>query len=580
MKKDRASKTDNLIGKHDVSLKVSVVVPLYNQEDYLDKALHSLATQTLKEMEFIIVNDGSTDSSLAIAQQYAEADPRFKIIDKTNSGYGHTMNVGIDAANGEYMGILEPDDCMMPEMYEKLYQIAKANRLDIVVSDFYHFATGDNDEIVKQTTRLTGDHFFYNRLIKPVEEQQCFRFEINTRSGIYRLEWMRKWNIRYNESSGASFQDIGFFFQTFCRAERVWFWDRAFYLNRRDNRNLLEFHEEKNYAITEEYRYIYHWLEQDPELLENVKSIFYLKKLDNYLVTYRKIDAEYKEKYLIHMAEEFKPPVEEGILNGGVVTQPSWDQLNAILQDPVGYYKRIQVSVIIPAYNVENYIAQCLDSILLKDDLHMEVICVDDGSTDNTLRILKDYESRDYRVKVITQKNAGAGAARNNGMKYANGEYLAFFDADDFFEPEVLFYAYDLACREKSDIVVFRSDDYIEETGEFSPIPYSIHTEQLPDYRPFPGSEIEDNIFEAFVGWPWDKLFRSQFVKENHLVYQEQRTTNDALFVFSAIIKADRISIREDILAHHRRHGSGKSLSVSREKSWDCFYSALLAIRA
>lgn len=87
---------------------------------------------------------------------------------------------------------------------------------------------------------------------------------------------------------------------------------------------------------------------------------------------------------------------------------------------------------------------------------------MDDGSTDNSLAILKEYEEAHQEVKVITQKNAGAGAARNNGMKYATGEYLSFLDADDFFEPDMLYRAYLKASVNESDIVAFRSDQYLE----------------------------------------------------------------------------------------------------------------------
>lgn len=109
-----------------------------------------------------------------------------------------------------------------------------------------------------------------------------------------------------------------------------------------------------------------------------------------------------------------------------------WKQINEILADPEAYYAKVRVSVIIPVYNAEKYIRQCLDSLLVQNNQRIEVICVDDGSTDNSLAILKEYEEAHQEVKVITQKNAGAGAARNNGMKYATGEYLSFLDADEF----------------------------------------------------------------------------------------------------------------------------------------------------
>ena len=119
--------------------KVSIVIPIYNVEQYLRECLESVVNQTLKEIEIICVNDGSTDSSPEILKEYAEKDNRIKVISKPNSGYGHTMNVGIDAAIGEYIGIVESDDYVKLDMYETLYNIAKKNDLDVVRADFERF---------------------------------------------------------------------------------------------------------------------------------------------------------------------------------------------------------------------------------------------------------------------------------------------------------------------------------------------------------------------------------------------------------------------------------------------------------
>ena len=105
----------------------------------------------------------------------------------------------------------------------------------------------------------------------------------------------------------------------------------------------------------------------------------------------------------------------------------------------------VKVSVILPVYNASDYLHQCMDSIVGQTLKDIEIICVDDGSTDNSLDILKEYEQKDKRVKVIQQKNAGAGAARNNGLSIATGEYLSFLDSDDFFEPDMLEKAYEKA---------------------------------------------------------------------------------------------------------------------------------------
>lgn len=117
-----------------------------------------------------------------------------------------------------------------------------------------------------------------------------------------------------------------------------------------------------------------------------------------------------------------------------------------------------------------------------------------------------------------------------NGMKYATGEYLSFLDADDFFEPDMLYRAYLKASVNESDIVAFRSDQYLEGKKVFAGAQYTINTNLLPLEQPFAGLDIEQDIFKAFVGWAWDKLFRTKFVRETGLQFQEQRTSNDMYF--------------------------------------------------
>lgn len=236
------------------------------------------------------------------------------------------------------------------------------------------------------------------------------------------------------------------------------------------------------------------------------------------------------------------------------------------------------VSVIIPCYNVEKYLRQCLDSVINQTLKDIEIICVDDESSDGTLEILKEYQKKDNRLKVITQKNAGAGAARNNGLKAAKGQYLSFLDSDDFFEQNMLQEAYDSAEQNQADFVVFNSDQYHMDKKSFVMTPWVLHMADIPPYMPFAYRQLTDNVFKVFVGWAWDKLYRREFVLQNKLYFQEQRTTNDMLFVFSGLIVAKKISVVDKVLVHQRR-GSSESLSVTREKSWHCFYDALTALK-
>lgn len=236
------------------------------------------------------------------------------------------------------------------------------------------------------------------------------------------------------------------------------------------------------------------------------------------------------------------------------------------------------VSVIIPVYNVEQYLRQCLDSVVNQTLKDIEIICVNDSSTDNSLSILNEYAARDSRIKVITQPNGGAGAARNNGLSVSTGKYLSFLDSDDFFEPDMLELAYEKAEEDKADFVVFQSDQYYTDDDKFVQVAWTLREKEIPPYTPFSHRQMTDDIFKVFVGWAWDKLYNREFVEQNHLLFQEQRTSNDMLFVFSAVAIAKRITVVKKVLAHQRRDAKD-SLSKTRENSWYCFYDALLALR-
>lgn len=238
----------------------------------------------------------------------------------------------------------------------------------------------------------------------------------------------------------------------------------------------------------------------------------------------------------------------------------------------------IKVSVIIPVYNVSKYLRQCLDSVVLQTLTDIEIICVDDGSTDNSLDILYEYSNKDKRFKVIRQDNCGAGKARNTGLKVAKGKYLIFLDADDFSEKEMLEKAYQKAEKQNAEIVVFNSDQYLEENQEYHKVNWTIRKKELPPYRPMYFRNFTDNVFKVFVGWAWDKLFLRDFVIKHELQFQEIRTSNDMRFVFMAIVLAKRIDIVDEVLIHQRRNNRD-SLSNTREKSWYCFHDALISLK-
>ena len=562
--------------------KVSIVIPIYNVEQYLRECLDSVINQTLKEIEIICVNDGSTDGCLDILQEYAQKDDRIIIIDKANFGYGHTMNRGFEKATGEYIGIVESDDYVDLHMYEDLYKIAVKNELDVVKADFHRFVYEEN-KIKLDLNKVARDAANYNRVYRPFDNPEVFRFIMNTWSGIYRTDYIRQYNIDHNETPGASYQDNGFWFKSFVHAERIMFVDKPYYMNRRDNPNSSVHNKNKVYCACDEYKYIKAYLEQFPELNERFNNMYYLKMYHTYMFTYNRIGEEFRREFLSVFSRNFAEAYNKNELNNIEFTQNEWEQILWIIRDPEEYFfetrKNKRVSVIIPIYNASEYLKETLSSLVNQTLQDIEIICVNDGSTDNSMDILLDFQTRDPRIRILNQQNQGAGAARNLGMSIATGEYISFLDADDIFKKDMLEKAYRKAIQSRADICVFGSNRFDQIANKTTRNDFTMRKNMLPNEEVFRCADIEGNVFQVFMGWAWDKLYRRRFIQTHELKFQQLRTTNDMFFVFAAFLKANKVCTLDEVLITQRRGVSG-SLSVTRELSWDCFYKALMRVKS
>lgn len=215
-----------------------------------------------------------------------------------------------------------------------------------------------------------------------------------------------------------------------------------------------------------------------------------------------------------------------------------------------------KVSIIIPVYNVEKYLRQCLDSVVNQTFTDIEIICVDDGSTDGSLSILKEYAARDARIIVVEQLNKGAGAARNNGISHACGEYLAFVDPDDFIDPSLITDCIETAEGESSDVVVFKHLKFDSETNavlEEAPFPEKLRSFLSSGRKSASPDDVCDFLFTSVGHAVWDKFFRRAFIISEKIVFQELRRTNDLYFVDMALLKAKKITFLDKVLYHYRK---------------------------
>lgn len=240
--------------------------------------------------------------------------------------------------------------------------------------------------------------------------------------------------------------------------------------------------------------------------------------------------------------------------------------------------REVKVSVVIPVYNTEKYLRQCLESIRRQTLSAMEVLCVDDGSVDGSVGIIKEFVQRDSRFRLIQQKNAGGGAARNRGILEAKGEYLSFLDSDDFFEPEMLERMADKLDNTGADICIVKVRCWHEDLNFFTDEYSAMRDELVPEQNVFCCHDMPKFIFNTFHNWPWNKMFRRSFVLNKNLTFQEIRRTNDLFFTCTALVNAESITTVKEILVNYRVGISGNCQSTNTASPLD-FYQALYRLK-
>lgn len=229
-----------------------------------------------------------------------------------------------------------------------------------------------------------------------------------------------------------------------------------------------------------------------------------------------------------------------------------------------------KLSIIIPVYNVEKYLPKCLGSILEQPFKDLEVICVNDGSTDGSLDVLQKIKKNDDRVVIIDKKNEGSGIARNIGLSTAQGEYVYFIDSDDWLEDDVLAKIIAKADELQTDILVFGGLSYYNGKGQNG----AYSKNKLPKKylgKVVSAKDVKKDIFK-FPSTAWTKLYRRSFLIKNEIKFQNIRAGQDQLPFFHSMIMADRIAILPENIYCYQKNREGSVTSVKKKKSFSPIY--------
>lgn len=590
--------------------KVSVIMPSLNVANYIRECIESVINQSLRDIEIICVDAGSTDGTWEILQEFAQKDSRIRLIHSDKKSYGYQMNLGLDIASGEYIGIVETDDYAPDNMFEVLYHNAKENDVDIIKADYVE-VWGNKGEYTFKTKNILTKQSQYYTIYDPSANPWLFYVPMMNWLGLFKREFLEKYHIRHNETPGASHQDMGFWFQTFCLAKRIYFINEALYHYRQDNPNSSINDHRKVYCVRDEYQFIWEFLAKYPDILAWCAPVYYHRMFGSYWFTYNKLDHTLRPLFLYEvLRNEFltaqarnnfdisrfsiseRKLLYQIIETPDLVLEQNFDRegIIASLTDKLGVlqsklnqyqlrvnqlqdvqtdvvkteFNNILVSVIIPVYNTEKYVQECIDSIINQSLQQIEIICVNDGSTDQSLQVLQNIARQDGRVKVLSQSNMGQSAARNRGLEIAQGKYVYFMDSDDRLKPEALEFLVSEADKNQLDVLYFDGAVFFDSEELKKKYLYM----QGNYVRPQEYGEIYSGV-KMLSLFHKDNVYRVspclQFISrvhliKNHITFYEGIIYEDNLFNLRCMLSAERVSHRKKELFERRVRGDSTTM--------------------
>ena len=400
---------------------ISIVVPIYNVENYLRQCLDSIQNQTYKKFECIMVNDGSTDSSQQIAEEYL-ADSRFKLINQSNKGLSGARNTGISHIREEstFISFVDSDDYIYPDFLETLIEHIEDD-VDIIEGMIEYF----HDEIKVDNV----SHNFEKKVLLTKDDKLGELALNELRVSVFPKLFRKSLLTEDFFPEGWIFEDLAVVPELVSHSRKWIKLPKVIYgyRNRPKSITTKEFSEEKLDVFKIFGKYDLFFKDESDVTKLLVEKIKYLH-LNYHDIEFVPENNQYKQLYK--------------------------QEKQKLLSKIADYESKALISIIVPIYNVENYLRQCLDSILSQSYQNFECLLVNDGSPDNSADICREYVEKDYRFRYFEKENGGLSSARNLGIKYSKGKYITFIDSDDWVESDYLEVLYSKIKEYNTDFVI------------------------------------------------------------------------------------------------------------------------------
>lgn len=538
---------------------ISVIIPVYNVEEYLHVCINSILKQTYQNFEIICIDNASSDSSLEILEYFSQKDSRIKIIkNESNMAWGYCKNQGIEAATGKYVLFLGGDDWYSLDALEILHKNIEKDNLDVLLfkNIIYNQETHNFEFNFYQDMSFMKK--FNSKIFNHMSLEKTDLFNIpDGYNKLYLKSFLEDNHIRFVNENFFN-ENTHFSFNVLLHAEKISLVDEYLYNMRYREESRITF----NNTLFDNIDIIYLILEI---FLEDIKIYeYYKKELLNFIFVdvlnkkYHQIDDCYKDRFYIEIQVIYKNFVKKYGLYQDIHEIISDEILNFfkfedIVQDLI--INNPKVSIILPVYNVEKYLPKCLDSICNQTFNDFEIICINDGSTDSSLNILKFYSKKDNRIKIINQENCGLGSARNIGLKYSNGDYILFIDSDDYISEKEVELLYENLISNNSDLVIFKIARFVEEENiiydhpgfDFDNIFKNVDFDNFTfDYH-----DIKQYVMNASFA-PWTKLYKKEFLNKFNLKFPVATAFEDVIFHVKCLLNASKISFVPEFLYYYR----------------------------
>ena len=573
---------------------VSVVVPAYNAEAYLDRCLKSLAVQTHRNLEIIVVDDGSTDATAAIADRWADKDVRIKVVHKCNGGLSSARNAGMKIACGKYIGFVDADDYVEPDMFGDMADVLETHPFcDLAkcgVDVEYTYS-------VSETELASTQAYFAN----PARGEIRPGFDVITGTDVcavdklYRLEFLKNNGITFPE--GSKNEDEAFFFAVFCRCRGCFYLPSLYYHYLRNPEGIMARQVADAAAGTvpdavKVYEFVAELL-----LRENRRDL--LGVLYRHMVGFvqrflgtpienavcdavagvlRKTDAFYYADLICGESRQWVQRRVFELLNRTEPRDlPRFDVPEAwfpSVAPPFFESVKPMVSFIVPVYNVEKYIAATLESLRRQTLQNFEVVCIDDGSIDDSGKILDFYSRIDHRIHVWHVENGGVSAARNLGLEKARGRYVAFVDGDDRLHARMAASTTIVALRDDLDAVMFDYRCFAHGTMENIDHYWRLahHIKAFPQDRVFsPGELRELSVYGSSCTFLWKR----EFLLESGVAFPGMKLGEDLVWVLSVLSRVRRMRVVNKPFYEYRRGNPSSAVSRLQTRESDAPVLAL-----